>query len=225
MTFFGSNCDRDCLHVVGKVLGQPVRFVSHREESLEDLDCVILPGGFSYGDYLRGGAIAARTPVMDAVARFAGDGGMVLGICNGFQILCEANLLPGALITNSGSRFICRSATVRLDDNETAFTGDCQPGEVLSMPIAHHQGNYRPPPEGFLGRVVLRYCDRDGRTGSSSNPNGSWDSVAGIANARGNVFGLMPHPERASEGILGDTDGRKIFTSALAWWRGGTSYV
>lgn len=223
--FFGSNCDRDCRHVVGSVLGQPVRFISHLEENLDDLDCVILPGGFSYGDYLRGGAIAARTPVMEAVARFARDGGAVIGICNGFQILCEADLLPGALITNSGSRFICRPTTVRLEDNETAFTVDFQPREVLSMPIAHHQGNYRPPSEGFFGRVVLRYCDRDGHTNSSSNPNGSWDNVAGIANAEGNVFGLMPHPERASEDLFDGTDGMKIFTSALAWWQGGTSYV
>ena len=223
--FYGSNCDWDCHHSIGQVLGQPVRFVRHDEESLDDIDCVVLPGGFSYGDYLRAGAMAARTPVMDAVGRFAASGGPVIGICNGFQVLCEAGLLPGALMVNSGLKFVCHPSRVRIEDPGTPFTLDMDPGEVLSMPVAHHQGNYRPPGEDFTGRIVMRYCDADGQVTDATNPNGSWDNVAGIANAGGNVLGLMPHPERSGEKVLGGEDGMRVFASIVSWWEGGTSHV
>ncbi len=223
--FYGSNCDRDCYHVVSRVLHRPVRYVAHDESSLDDVDCVILPGGFSYGDYLRAGAMAARTRIMAAVEEFAAAGNPVIGICNGFQVLCEAGLLPGALMVNDGLRFICRPSLVRVEDNETPFTSGLQPGAVMSLPIAHQWGNYRPPPDGFRGRIVLRYSADDGSVTPESNPNGSWQNVAAIANARGNVLGMMPHPERSSESILGGEDGLGFFSSVVSWWEGGTSYV
>ena len=223
--FYGSNCDWDCAHVIGRVAGAPVRFVRHDEDDLADIDCVVLPGGFSYGDYLRAGAMAAHTPVMETVRTFASAGRPVLGICNGFQVLCEAGLLPGALMVNGGLRFVCHPTHVRVEDNETPFTMPMEPGSVLALPVAHHQGNYQPPPGRFDARVVLRYCDPTGSISAEANPNGSWDNVAGIANLRGNVLGLMPHPERAAESILGSRDGLGLFESVRSWWEGGTAYV
>jgi len=221
IVFPGSNCDSDCHHVISRVLGQKAVYVWHKETCLDGLDCVVLPGGFSYGDYLRTGAIARFSPVMDAVADFAARGGLVLGICNGFQILLEAGLLPGAMLRNRCLQFRCHWTHVRVDNAGTPFTRLCRPGQVLRIPIAHAEGNWTAPP-GVLedlerrGRVVLRYVDRDGRATPEANPNGSLGSVAGIVNEGGNVLGLMPHPERCAEELLGSTDGRLIFESVVA---------
>ncbi len=216
--FHGSNCDRDCYHVVDRVLQQPVYWIEQNQKDLAGVDVVLIPGGFSYGDYLRAGAIAARTPVMDAVREFAERGGLVLGICNGFQILCEAGLLPGALMVNASLRFACHFAHVRVEAVDTPFTWALSPGAVLRIPIAHHQGNFQPDVTPFQGRVLFRYCDAEGHIVPAANPNGSWEAVAGIANGRGNVVGMMPHPERCSEAVLGATDGVGIFRSLLCWW-------
>ncbi len=218
VTFPGSNCDRDCLWVIEEVLGQPAKLVRHTDDVLSDADCVVLPGGFSYGDYLRAGAVAAHTPVMDAVREFAYGGGLVLGICNGFQMLCEAGLLPGSLMVNDHLRFACRSTWVRVEDDRTPFTCGCREGQVLRIPIAHHQGNYRTGSSGEPGRVVLRYSSRQGEVRPQDNPNGSWDSVAAVSNHAGNVLGMMPHPERCAEEVLGGTDGLYVFRSVLKWW-------
>lgn len=221
VVFPGSNCDADCYHVIKDVMGQPVRYVWHQERSLDGLDCVVLPGGFSYGDYLRTGAIARFSPVMEAVQEFADRGGLVLGICNGFQILCEAGLLPGVLMQNTGLRFLCKFLHVRVETTNTPFTSACRPGQVLHMPIAHHGGNYFADAATLSelranDQIVLRYCSPDGEVSAEYNPNGSLDNIAGICNSRRNVFGLMPHPERASEAILGSEDGRVIFASIVA---------
>ncbi len=229
-TFPGSNCDRDCYHVVERVLRQPVRYLWHTETDLSEIDCVILPGGFSYGDYLRAGAVAAQTPVMEAIGEFAESGGLVIGICNGFQILCEMGLLPGAMMVNDNLKFVCQYSYVRIDDVNTPFTYACQSEQVLKLPVAHHQGNYRPPGEVDKdgvdalrslagGKIVGRYCNASGEVDLESNPNGSWSSVAALANAEGNVLGIMPHPERCSEAILSESDGLFIFKSILKWWR------
>ena len=221
LRFPGSNCDQDCYHVLVNVLGQPTRYIWHKETTLGAVDCVVLPGGFSYGDYLRTGAIARFSPAMRAVAEHAGRGGLVIGICNGFQVLCEAHLLPGALIRNRRLRFICDQLQVRVETSATPFTNTCAPGEVLRLPIAHGEGCYFAEPAMLdqlrrADQIVLRYCDAAGDLTPESNPNGSLESIAGICNAGRNVFGLMPHPERASEPILGSADGRKIFESLLA---------
>ena len=221
IVFPGSNCDADCYHVIKDVMGQPVRYVWHQERSLRGLDCVVLPGGFSYGDYLRTGAIARFSPVMEAVQQFADRGGLVLGICNGFQILCEAGLLPGVLMQNTGLRFLCKFLHVRVETTNTPFTSACRPGQVLHMPIAHHGGNYFADAASLSelkanDQIVLRYCSPQGEVSQEYNPNGSLDNIAGICNSRRNVFGLMPHPERASEAILGSEDGRAIFASIVA---------
>ena len=218
VVFPGSNCDHDTYHVISKVIGQPVDFIWHRESALGEYDAVILPGGFSYGDYLRSGAIARFSPVMGAVKEFAGRGGIVLGICNGFQILCEAGLLPGALMRNSNLSFICEHVNVRVEETETAFTSRCQRGQVLSIPIAHGDGNYFCDEDTLTelkreNRIVLRYCDAAGNVRPEANPNGSLDNIAGICNRERNVLGLMPHPERASEELLCSADGRIIFSS------------
>ena len=218
--FPGSNCDRDCMHVTEDVLGCPTRAIWHGDTSLGDVDCVVLPGGFSYGDYLRTGAIARFSPVMGAVQEFAANGGYVLGVCNGFQVLCEAHLLPGALVTNTGLRFLCKHVNVRVENEETPFTRRYVRGQVLDLPIAHHGGRYFAEEE-TLDRleadrqVVMRYCDADGNVTDEANPNGSSRNIAGICNAGRNVFGLMPHPERAAEPLLHSTDGRKLFESLL----------
>jgi phosphoribosylformylglycinamidine synthase I len=220
IVFPGTWSDRDCAHALGEVLGESVRYVDHRERRLDDLDLVILPGGFSYGDYLRCGAIARFAPVMEAVAAFADAGGFVLGICNGFQILQEARLLPGAMLRNSSCEFRCEWVNLRVEQSGSAFTLDCRPGQVLRLPISHGQGNFYADDRTIdwlerEGRVVFRYCAPDGRLSSNANPNGSLRNIAGIANARGNVLGMMPHPERACEALLGGEDGLLIFRSAI----------
>ncbi len=220
IVFPGSNCDHDCDHVFRDVLGQSVRMVWHKETSLAGLDGVILPGGFSYGDYLRTGAIARFSPVMGAVKEFAKDGGLVLGICNGFQILLEAGLLPGAMLRNRSLHFVCKDVYLKVENAATPFTGSCKSGQVLKIPIAHADGNYYTDPVILAGlqanaQVVFRYCDRQGRVTPEANPNGSLDNIAGIRNAQGNVLGLMPHPERSAESVLGNEDGRIIFQSMI----------
>jgi phosphoribosylformylglycinamidine synthase I len=216
--FPGSNCDHDAYHVISKHVGQPVSFVWHKETDLSTYDAIILPGGFSYGDYLRAGALARFSPVMRSVKEFAAGGGLVLGICNGFQILCEAGLLPGALMRNRNLHFRCEHVFVRVETTDTPFTNEMRRGEVLSLPIAHAEGNYTCDDATLAelqreDRIVLRYCDAAGDLTDAANPNGSRDSIAGICNRARNVFGLMPHPERACEELLGSSDGRGIFRS------------
>jgi phosphoribosylformylglycinamidine synthase I len=218
VTFPGSNCDYDCYKAFTDVLGEEARFVWHRETELGDPDLVVLPGGFSYGDYLRAGAIARFSPVMDAVIRFARSGGPVLGICNGFQILCEAGLLPGALVRNRDLKFLGRDARVRVERTDTPYTGDYERGQVLRLPIAHGEGNYQADRETLdrlegEGRVVFRYVDASGEATEAGNLNGSARNIAGIVDGTGRILGLMPHPERVVEGILGGTDGRPLFES------------
>jgi phosphoribosylformylglycinamidine synthase len=220
--FPGSNCDHDCVHVLRSVLAQDVVEVWHEDRLLDGIDVVALPGGFAYGDYLRAGAIAATAPVMAAVRDFAAAGRPVLGICNGFQILAEARLLPGTLTRNRGLRFRCRPVWVRVESSATALTAAVPVGTVLRMPIAHAEGSYLAPADEVAaleagGRVIFRYCDERGRVTSEANPNGSVAGIAGVANAAGNVVGLMPHPERASEALLGSADGLRIFESAITW--------
>ncbi|MBI4125031.1 MAG: phosphoribosylformylglycinamidine synthase subunit PurQ [Deltaproteobacteria bacterium] len=207
--FPGSNCDQDCLYVLRKVLKRDARLLWHAAGDLGDVDCVILPGGFSYGDYLRTGAMAAHSPVMRAVSTFADRGGPVLGICNGFQILCEAGLLPGTLIRNKNLQFICEPCALRVERNDTRFTSQYRPGETVSIPIAHQDGHYYIDEAGLERleknrQIVFRY---------TSNPNGSVADIAGIVNEKGNILGMMPHPERASEKILGSEDGLKLWMS------------
>jgi phosphoribosylformylglycinamidine synthase len=211
ITFPGSNCDHDAYYAIQATLGQPATFLWHESHDLEDCDVVIIPGGFAYGDYLRTGAIARFSPIMESVTRFAGEGGLVLGICNGFQILCEAGLLPGALMRNAGLKFICKPVQVRVETTDTPFTNACQKGELLTIPIAHMEGNYFCEEQTLAElqrdeRIVFRYVE---------NPNGSLDNIAGICNPGRNVLGLMPHPERASEALLGSRDGLKVFQSLV----------
>jgi phosphoribosylformylglycinamidine synthase subunit PurQ / glutaminase len=218
VTFPGSNDDHDALYVIGHVLGEDAVPLWHKDRSLKGVDAVILPGGFSYGDYLRCGAMARFSPVMESVAEFARAGGFVMGICNGFQVLCEAGLLPGALIRNRGLRFICRWVHLRLEETETPFSCRCTRGEILSIPIKHGEGCYVADPATLERleqnhQVVLRYVDTSGRATPSANPNGSLNSIAGIVNEQRNVLGLMPHPEHAAEKLLGGEDGLKLFQS------------
>jgi phosphoribosylformylglycinamidine synthase len=224
--FPGSNCDQDAYHALTDVLGQPTRYIWHKDTTLSDVDCVVVPGGFSYGDYLRTGAIARFSPAMKAVIAHAESGGLVLGICNGFQILCEAHLLPGALIRNRGLKFRCEYIHVRVETANSPFTTTCRKGQVLRIPIAHGEGNYFAEPSVIEqlqreDRVLLRYCTKDGAITDAANPNGSLDNIAGICNERRNVFGLMPHPERASEILLGSEDGKLIFNSILQHAKAG----
>ena len=219
--FPGSNCDQDACHALADVLGQPTRYIWHKDTSLGDADCVVVPGGFSYGDYLRTGAIARFSPAMKAVIEHAKAGGLVIGICNGFQILCEAHLLPGALIRNRGLKFICEHVHVRVETIDSPFTNACKKGQVLRIPIAHGEGNYFAEPAVIEqlkrdDRILLRYSTKDGKITEAANVNGSLDNIAGICNERRNIFGLMPHPERASEKLLGSDDGRLIFESILS---------
>jgi phosphoribosylformylglycinamidine synthase subunit PurQ / glutaminase len=219
LRFPGSNCDHDTRHAFADVLGAPTRFVWHTERHLGAVDAVVIPGGFSYGDYLRSGALAAHSPVMDAVRAFARRGGPVLGICNGFQILTEAGLLPGALARNDGLRFECRDVHVRIEI-DTGFTRRYRRGQVLRLPIAHHEGRFVADDatlerlEGE-GRVVLRYVAADGAEAADANPNGSFNAIAGIVGERGSVLGMMPHPERALEPLLGSTDGRPLLRAVI----------
>jgi phosphoribosylformylglycinamidine synthase I len=220
IVFPGSNCDHDCRHVFQDVLGQSVRMIWHKETSLKGIDAVILPGGFSYGDYLRTGAIARFSPVMGAVKAFAKDGGAVIGICNGFQILLEAGLLPGAMLRNKSLHFICKDVHVKVENAATAFTEACESGQVLKIPVAHADGNYYTDPVTLAAmqanaQIVLRYCTPEGKVTAEANPNGSLDNIAGIINSEGNVLGMMPHPERCAEDVLGNRDGKLIFLSLL----------
>jgi len=219
--FPGSNCDQDAYYAVRDVLKQPVEYIWHQVTDVSGFDCVILPGGFSYGDYLRTGAVARFSPVMNAVQEFADNGGRVIGICNGFQILCEAHMLPGALIPNNTLRFRCKYVDVKVANHTSDFTSECAPGQVLRIPIAHHGGNYYCEPDTLRrledkDRVLLRYCDEKGNVTEESNPNGSLGNIAGIVNEAGNVAGMMPHPERAVESLLGSEDGKFILESIVA---------
>jgi phosphoribosylformylglycinamidine synthase len=217
--FPGSNCDRDCFHVLQDVLGAQTSYLWHKDhERIKDLDLVVLPGGFSYGDYLRCGAIARFSPVMQEVIEFAERGGMVIGICNGFQILTEAQLLPGMLVRNKSLKFMCKYVNLRVENAQTSFTAHYDAGQVLSIPIAHGDGNYTVADDVWANmqtsnQVVFRYCSADGEASAESNPNGSRDNVAGVINKRGNVLGMMPHPERASEPLMQTADGYKFFSS------------
>jgi phosphoribosylformylglycinamidine synthase subunit PurQ / glutaminase len=220
VVFPGSNCDHDAYHVCKKILGQDAQFLWHKDHSLQKSDVVILPGGFSYGDYLRCGAIARFSPIMREVQAFAADGGLVIGICNGFQILVEAGLLPGVLLRNDSLRFVCKHLNLRVENAFTPFTGNYAPGEVVTIPVAHGDGNYFTDENTLReleknGQVVFRYCDPSGTVTPEANPNGSLGNIAGIVNATGNVLGMMPHPERASDPLLGHTDGRRLFDSIL----------
>ncbi len=220
VVFPGSNCDHDAYHVVKHVMHQEASFVWHKDASLGDVDAVILPGGFSYGDYLRTGAVARFSPIMRAVTEFAKKGGPVLGICNGFQILQEAGLLPGAMLRNKSVKFLSQPVHVRVERSDTIATGGVPVGAVLTMPIAHGEGNfYLPDPEldrlEAEGRVVFRYVTRDGRTTDEANVNGSCRAIAGVCNEGRNVVGLMPHPERAAEPELGSADGRRVFEALI----------
>jgi len=224
VVFPGSNCDHDTVHVLGEVCGQDVREVWHKDSDLRDLDAVVLPGGFAYGDYLRTGAIARFSPVMKAVGEFARRGGPVLGICNGFQILQEAGLLPGAMLRNQGVKFLSQPVHVRVERTDTPATTGLTQGTVLTMPIAHGEGNFYAPPEEIArlegeGQVVFRYTTKDGRLDPAANVNGSAAAIAGVCNAARNVVGLMPHPERAAEAALGSDDGRRLFEALV---RAGT---
>ncbi len=218
VVFPGSNCDRDALHAAEAVMGAEARFVWHQERDLARPDLVILPGGFSYGDYLRCGAMARFSPVMESVVAYAERGGAVLGICNGFQVLCEAGLLPGVLLQNAGLRFVCREVRIRVESTQTPFTAAVPRGTVLRMPVAHGDGNWNAAPEVLRDleahdQVVFRYVGAGGDRAPGATPNGSMDDVAGVRNRRGNVLGLMPHPERAAEAILGSEDGARLFAS------------
>ncbi|HEX8476098.1 MAG TPA: phosphoribosylformylglycinamidine synthase subunit PurQ [Pyrinomonadaceae bacterium] len=221
IVFPGSNCDHDAYHVISKHVGQPVDFIWHQDTDLSTYDAVIIPGGFSYGDYLRAGALARFSPVMNSVREFAASGRFVLGICNGFQILCEAGLLPGALIRNRELHFICDYVHVRVETADTPFTSELQKGSILHLPIAHAEGNYVCDDETLAElqsdeRIVFRYTDARGELTEEANSNGSRFSIAGICNRERNVLGLMPHPERACEDLLGSSDGRDIFRSLAA---------
>ena len=220
VVFPGSNCDHDAFHAIGHVLEKPVEFIWHQSEDLHNCDAVILPGGFSYGDYLRTGAIARFSPVMNSISKFAKDGGLVLGVCNGFQILLEAGLLPGAMMRNSGLRFICRHVHVRVEDTNSPFTNAAQKGQILKMPIAHSDGNYNCDADTLATleknhQVLFRYTTPDGTDDTAGNPNGSMNNIAGICNRERNVAGLMPHPERAVESALNSEDGLVILRSMV----------
>jgi phosphoribosylformylglycinamidine synthase subunit PurQ / glutaminase len=218
--FPGSNCDHDAYWTIQQVAKQPVTFLWHESHDLENCDAVIVPGGFAYGDYLRTGAIAKFSPVMESVRKFAAGGGIVLGICNGFQILCESGLLPGALMRNVGLKYVCKPVQVRVENVQTPFTNACSTGEVLTIPIGHMEGNYYCDAETLeelrgTNRIVFRYCSASGEVNAAANPNGSLDNIAGICSREGNVVGMMPHPERSAEPELGCTDGMKIFHSMV----------
>ena len=222
VTFPGSNDDRDTRHALGRLFDDEVVALWHKDRDLGDSDCVILPGGFSYGDYLRAGAIARFSPIMDAVGAHARAGGAVLGICNGFQVLCEAGLLPGALVVNRALRFVCHDVTLRVESDASAATSSCRPGDRLRIPIKHGEGCYVNSDDELgrleaAGQVVFRYVDEAGEASAEANPNGSARNVAGVRSEQGNVVGMMPHPEHAVDPLLGLTDGRRVFESIRAW--------
>ncbi len=220
VVFPGSNCDHDAYYVMNNILQQDTRYLWHKNSSLENVNVVILPGGFSYGDYLRCGAIARFSPIMKEVISFALDGGVVIGICNGFQILCEAGLLPGALLRNAGLTFVCKFVNLRVEHANSMFTSKCRKGDVLHIPIAHGDGNYITDDATLEhlennNQVLFRYCEPGGVLSEAANPNGSRNNIAGIINEHGNIMGIMPHPERASDPVLGHTDGQIIFCSLI----------
>ncbi|WP_041223949.1 phosphoribosylformylglycinamidine synthase subunit PurQ [Deferribacter desulfuricans] len=226
VVFPGSNCDHDCYHVLKHVCGFDTSFIWHKETDVSNYDLIVLPGGFSFGDYLRCGAIASKSPVMDAVYNYAEKGGLLLGICNGFQVLTEAGLLPGALLKNRSLKFICKFVYLRVENNFTPFTNLYSIGEIIKIPIAHMEGNYYIDEEGLNelkenSQIVFKYCDEYGEISKESNPNGSIENIAGIINKRGNVLGMMPHPERAAESILGSKDGLYLFKSAIDYIKEG----
>ena len=220
VVFPGSNCDHDVYYVLESVLGQEVRYLWHQSDSVEDCELVVVPGGFSYGDYLRAGSMASLSPIMSAISGFAARGGLVLGICNGFQILLESGLLPGAMRRNRDLRFISKDVYLRVERNDVPFSRGYEIGQVLKMPVAHAEGNYVDTDPGLErledeGQVVFRYCDALGNVGPQANPNGSMNSIAGVCSAEGNVVALMPHPERCAEDLLSNTDGLALFSGAL----------
>lgn len=221
VVFPGSNCDHDCYHVIKHVFSQECEFLWHHETDIEGFDCIILPGGFSYGDYLRTGSIASLSPIMNSVKKFAEAGNPVLGICNGFQVLVETGLLPGALIRNSSLKFACKWVNLRVDSTDNIFTEQLNVGDILHIPVAHGEGNYFCTSEELIAlnensQIVFRYCSEDGEINEESNPNGSIENIAGITNRAGNVLGMMPHPERCAEEILNGTEGRIIFESIIS---------
>ena len=224
VVFPGSNCEHDVYHVAKHVLGHDAAFLWHKDSSFAGIDCVVLPGGFAHGDYLRCGAMARFSPIMGAVKQFAERGGLVLGICNGFQILTEAGLLPGALVRNAGLRYVCRDVYLRTERQDTPFTARIKAGTVLRIPIGHGEGCYFAP-DAVLQEiekkrlVVFRYCDEAGEITAASNPNGSLHGIAGVCNEKGNVMGLMPHPDRCAEEVLGNADGRRMFDSIVHAWQ------
>ncbi len=218
IVFPGSNCDYDSYHAAAASTGQQATFLWHESHDLENCDAIIVPGGFAYGDYLRTGAIAKFAPIMDEVKKFAASGGLVIGICNGFQILCEAGLLPGALLRNAGLKYVCKPVYLRVENANTPFTNACRNEDVLQIPIGHMEGNYYCDPQTLEtlqrnNQIVFRYATPDGRITAEANPNGSLDNIAGICNAGANVLGMMPHPDRCSEALLGSADGAKVFQS------------
>lgn len=220
LVFPGSNCDHDTAHVLSEIAGQPTVMLWHDSTSLENVDAILIPGGFAYGDYLRTGAIARFSPVMQAVQKFAAAGGPVLGICNGFQILCESGLLPGALLRNAGLKYVCRQVHLRVEATDTLFTGRFSEAQVLKIPVGHMEGNYFCDAQTLAtlqrdNRIAFRYCDAAGEVSVEANPNGSLGNIAGILNARRNVLGMMPHPDRSSEVLLGSADGYGIFQSLI----------
>ncbi|MBI2430137.1 MAG: phosphoribosylformylglycinamidine synthase subunit PurQ [Ignavibacteriales bacterium] len=220
VVFPGSNCDHDAYHAVKHLFHHDAEFLWHKETDLKNSDVIILPGGFSYGDYLRTGAIARFSPIMNEVMKFAKSGGIVIGICNGFQILCESGLLPGVLLRNQSLLFSCKHVNLRVEQNTSRFTNENNVGDILRIPIAHGEGNFFAEPDVIKsleenGQVIFRYCDEKGAITSESNPNGSVNNIAGIINKNGNVMGMMPHPERACELQLGSSDGRKVFESLI----------
>lgn len=226
VVFPGSNCDADCYYAATELAKGEGKYIWHRENSLEGIDCVILPGGFSYGDYLRAGALARFSSIMEKVVEFAEQGGLVMGICNGFQILLEAGLLPGAMKRNDNLQFRCQDAYIRVETKETPFTGLCNEGEILKIPIAHGEGNYFIHEEGLKdlkanNQIVFRYSDDKGSVLSKYSPNGSVENIAGIVNKKRNVLGMMPHPERSSEDLLGSSNGLIIFKSIAEYLKGG----
>ena len=218
VVFPGSNCDRDCFRVVKDVLKEEAIYIWHKDKDLSGVDCIILPGGFSYGDYLRTGSIASYSPVMENVVKFASNGGYIIGICNGFQILLESGLLPGAMIKNKSLKFICRNVNIKVENTGTPFTLKYNSGDVLTIPIAHSDGNYFAEEDTLKkleenGQIVFKYCSSEGSVSEDFNPNGSRNNIAGICSENGRVLGMMPHPERVSESILGSDDGVGIFKS------------
>jgi len=229
VVFPGSNCDIDSYHALRDVMKQEVEYIWHKAQDIERFDCIVLPGGFSYGDYLRCGAIARFSPVMDKVLEFADKGRPVIGICNGFQILTEAGLLPGVLIRNRSLKFICKTVSIRVENTRTPFTNLCFEGQVLNIPIAHGEGNYYVDKETLKemeenNQILFRYCDFDGIVSDVVNPNGSIGNIAGVCNRRGNVIGMMPHPERAMERTLGSEDGRMLFESVVHYFERSRTY-